>query len=676
MLPDLGRLRISQIRDVGVHHQADPPSDPRPDPKRQRLSTEPMQHGKALPNKPEWLRWRPAVDQPDIHIDTVSEYHAVEDWRREFRCDVQLLASQLTTGTPELSMSANTWTPEERKDILTLERARENKNWIPPDGKPLRECAIRAIERLPLGLTPFQFYELVYNLHMQSTNGIEFVISAMPIEPVQGQYSLIDDQKSGVVLFISNTGTRFTDDKEVKDPLLRTLEGLPLYKATVFKSGFEDSQLYKAMVFDKEVCRAVKEIEGGVQRGPIRGGTSNTGSKLEDGDVTKLNESGMFDKIANALLQEGEKDVISQMAYRTGIWKRVEKDSNEVPEEERLRDDIYEMYYTLRSALAGVSMPVYATTFNKDGRLVVLMENGMSDLKDYLKTVDGHIDRICSNYADANPVKENIGKFLERRLASASLATGEIGLLLTDSKPGNFLFQKCYYQIDVPYKENTALDLGILPVCVMATDIDPIHSYWFEHREGVFLQPYVPPAYPLVTTSQLPLIDPQCVRYCNMAAFAMAAMCVGIKSSWGIHVYNHCLIQAVRYKNAVNEENKGHMHKLCLELHYMKLLDVLNKEKDNDKQLEEWSYQMYDSAKVNNSKFPNFVKGLAKQITDQMIHYGMLHSKPYLCTGPLKVAKASESGNDILGEVVAWMIERASEEARRLKNEAIQSDRL
>jgi hypothetical protein len=300
------------------------------------------------------------------------------------------------------------------------------------------------------------------------------------------------------------------------------------------------------------------------------------------------------------------------------------------------------------------------------------MENGMSDLKDDSKTVDKHIERICSHYTDANRqlVKENIGKFLERRLASSSLATGEIGLLLTDSKPGNFLFQKCYYQIDVPYKGNEKLDMGILPVCVMATDIDPVFSYWFEHREGVFLQPYVPPAYPLVTTFGLPMIDPQCVRYCNMAIFAMAAMCHGIESSWGVHMYNHCLIQAVRYKNAVNEENKGHMHKLCLELHYKITLDYVLRNNDVNR-LENWSDERYDSAKVNNSEFKDFVDGLAKQIADQMNNYGIMHVVPpdNNCRGPLKVADPRESGHTILGEVVAWMIEKASEEASRLKNQ-------
>ena len=661
MLPDLGRLNIASTRayDVIINLGSSSTEDDDGGAKRRRTdtTTPPMVHGVALTKKPEWLSVRNNIQgDAEFMIETVAEHRAVDDWKREFQCDVQELAGAVTEtvvappGQP--NMGRATWTLDDWKRIHTLEAARENENWIPPDGKPLRKCALRAIERLPLGLKPDQFYKMVTKLKLLEPTP-KFIFSAMPIEPVQGQYALIQS-KSGVVLFISISST--TSAKYVRQQILESVDAK------------EGSQLAQSIVFDNNVCEAVNEISKAKET-PTGAGSSNKGSKLDNEKVKQLHKSGLFEKIANTLLNQTE--VIAQMAYRTGLWKRATR--LHLDNRPTYRDHVYETYYTLRSALAGVSMPVYAVDINQEGNMVVLMECGFSDLNDERKYVDNAIDRIMMNHNESqkNEFKLHVGAFLKRRLASASLATGEIGLLLTDSKPGNFLFQKCYYQIDVPGTNNTLLDLGILPVCVMATDIDPHYSFWFEHRQGVFLQPVLSRTDSL-ETKNLPMIDPQCVRYCNMAIFAMDAMCGNTESSWMIHMYHHCLIQADRYKNAVTRANKlvqegPEMQTLCLQLHYNIKLDyVMSPGAIGGNHLKAWASSEYNS---EYGEFENFVIGLALQIGRRIRHYGMgkvgdRALYPYKkCTGPLRVADPYKSSKTILGEVVAWMIEKAYEEA-------------
>ena len=686
MLPDLGRLNIADTRagprsigesdfpDSLSDSLSDSATDPRK-PKRPRTDTPsaPLTHGRPLPNKLEWMNPKPSVSQPPTRttIDPVNEYRAVESWKDEFRFDMMVLASEMTEtlGAPEsaFSMSSNTWTQQEWKYIRTLEEARKHQKLISPDFIPLRSCAHRAIKRLPLGLNPGQFLEMVEALKgLDKFAGVNFIFSAMPIEPVQGQYSLIDENKSGVVLFISNSSN--TSDFDVRQQILGSVD------------AEQGSQLDKALVFNNDVFGAVRDI-------PMSGvgtkeGSSNIGSVVQQSDVEALHNAGLFYGIANALLNEGERDVISQMAYRTGIWKRTTKEEIQLRTRYFNTDDVYETYYTLRCALAGVSMPVYAIDINQNGNMVVLMESGISDLRDEGNSVDGIISRITSEVGNAS-IKRSIGMFLERRLASASLATGEIGLLLTDSKPGNFLFQKCYYQVDVPYKENKNLDLGILPVCVMATDIDPHYSFWFEHRQGVFLQQAVSPTKKFF--GDLPLIDPQCVRYCNMAIFAMAAMCFGIESSWGIYMYNHCLIQANRYKNAKKDVSDG---RVCLEVYYLQRDGVLKcygrqlSSKDSSgEHLRGWGNKdSYDPEIVKGEeRFNNFVEKLAWQVGERIRHYGMGRvgdgvPEKRKCKGPLRVADPLKAEPNLLGEVVAWMIEEANRvanpEGERVGNDA------
>jgi hypothetical protein len=155
-----------------------------------------------------------------------------------------------------------------------------------------------------------------------------------------------------------------------------------------------------------------------------------------------------------------------------------------------------------------------------------------------------------------------------------------------------------------------------------------------------------------------------------MAIFAMDAMCGNTESSWMIHMYHHCLIQAYRYKNAVtranNEEEFSKMQKLCLQLHYQISLDyVMSPGAIGGNHLKAWASSEYNSEYTD---FENFVTGLALQIGRRIRHYGMGRVGDKVvysynkCTGPLRVADPYESKETILGRVVAWMIEKAYEE--------------
>ena len=677
----------------------------------------PSIHGQVLPLAPFSITPGPVTmpanwSEEDVVAELVLESKAADSWSEELRLDVKMLANEVTElfqGEDAASLPTNvsrrSWSLEDAIAVKKLEDARKHDIWMAPSvPRNLRTCAQNAANVLPFDMTPDEFTALINALDAKK---LLFVFSAMPIEPVQGQYKPLE---TGTILFLMSDSNR--------DWLLNQLE-LQGQLTLIDK-------VWPRIVVDYDIISTVGEKSTTML--PLQGaGSSNHGGAVDNGVVTAFDH--LYDQIAKKLLRLDEQKVIKQMAYRTGLWRRwtsergqatlkaesiaVRDDKNRDPQSSgRPRSQIYETYYTLRGALAGVSMPVYALYWMSFTNITIYQELAIADLADeFFKvgTIIRNIARTLPPTDAEEKLSKSIGAFLGRRFTSHSLALGEIGLLLTDSKPENYLLQKCYYDLEVPLPNGTSpsqiIKLSEIPIGVMATDIDPDYSFFFNHR-SVGNDRHLEYFQPMGQDNQeeqstpvpnLPPIDAECVRFCNVVIYTLSSMCRFISTNrpWTTPIYEHAGAQTARYWKAIfkidypggydddvdpatkdfalTKMRNSRVAPLCLKLHYNIGFDQTFKDPEQGTVLKTWnSEHKYSSARVFGDKFDAFIYGLSQLITWRIRHYAVeklitgQDMGQYICRGPLKmvqerVATADWIRESKLGEVVAWMIEETLE---------------
>lgn len=590
-------------------------------------------------------------DQPR-DVETIREKDAVESWQREFELDVMNMRADLIEAVRE-DPSPDTpdrleWSAKDEKQSRDLEAARNHKFFINPrvPDNP-RLCAANAMQRLPLGLTHDQFADLVKGLHHMKN--VVFVFSAMPVEPVQGQYTAIPKERPCVLVHYSirKLTLQYADLKNDQGELFfKQLEGAIAETTGDSAPKLLTEFVKNSFVRNDNLCDRIEAWRSFAMPSNVYRGGSNYGYTAPPIVVDVLRDVGLFNAFNTKMLAIGDGDKVEGMARHTGIWMRRNKD----PIADSVLS-ILEAYYTLRGAVMGVCMPVYALDITDKTKMHVYLEHAYSSLSGP-DEYDGEdkVTRFVNSLPGFKAQKERaISRFLTKRFASNSLALGEVRLLLTDSKPGNFLFQKSWRNMNLGTHTVNAF-----PACVMATDIDPVYSFFFNENGAAEVNKMSP------MDQTEPTVDTDCVRFCNDANFIIVPLCVGGRGLVQVardDILNQCRLRLHRFEGSAP---------LCKKLLEYPTLKEAHNSHNNPTVLED----ARNSKLCKTLSWEDFVKGLAMLVATRVWRYGLRHvidekgnTIPSLCEGPLRLVEYQRGfmGPDsIIAKVVRWQMQETA----------------
>lgn len=597
------------------------------------------------------------------YYERVKTVTAKITWSREFDLDTKMLRGELARAFDPDSTEFLSDPEKLELSLLTCYRGKlsnmASSGNADHDLMPLsiapRPCATSAKQRLPLGISDAEFVRLVEAL--DSIDGIDYIFSAMPVDPVQRQYKAIAEDRPCVLVHYgvksdSPLAGRTAGDTETAI-VDRILIDIP-------RESIQTNRFKGCFVRNDELCERMRQMRQSNAFVVAKAGSSNYGSKATAEEFKELENANLFKVLGEKCMLPGDTDRVHKMAQRTGIWVR----RNMERLDPRVRHEvIYETYYTLRGAVIGVSMPVYAFDICTHSDMHVYFEQaycaldgpGRENREQAITSFVDDLDWVAKPNPFSRKPEERrpiVSRFLAYRFASCMLALAEVGLLLTDAKPDNFLFQKSYSPLE---PGNATLD--VYPACVMATDIDSKYSFFF--RVGG-TAPEVGP---------VPIVDTQCVRFCNTALFTILPLCHGeihITEVARDDILSLCRLYVRRFKSEAV---------LCSTLDSIVTLKQAG-ESYADKTPNALKKMIVNRASGRNPTmtWETFVTGLALLIVSQAWHYGLRHiisiggnQMPYRCPGPLKFTSRFRdvlaAGTDtssvdklVFGEVLRWMI--------------------